>query len=78
MRPFLLKLRIDMSDKKKLDEGKIKKFLDKIVYGILHGVHDSMLKSLKKDPEMERAIKDYEESADKLENELRSFIDGLE
>jgi len=62
-----------MSDKKQLKEGRIRRFVDWIFYSLLNGINDSIINALRDDPEIDKAIEDFEESQEELKSALRDI-----
>lgn len=65
-------------DKKQLKEGRIRRFVDWVFYSLLNGINDSIINSLKKDPEIERAVEDFHEAQEDLESALKDFGENPE
>lgn len=61
--------------KKRLTEGRIRKWLDKIAYGIFNNANKELIDTLKKDKEMEKSIEDFEKASQKLAKTLNDFAD---
>lgn len=57
---------------------KVKKVLDKIVYGAIENARSQIRDDMENDPAMNAAIEDFEEASGKLSGTLQKFADKLE
>lgn len=64
--------------KKQVNEGRLKDLIDSIIYSIFDGINNTLISSLKDDPEIEQAMKDFEEAKNDLESALQDFADNPE
>lgn len=64
--------------KVKLTEGKIAKFFDKLVFGILNDANERIVNSLRNDPEMEKALSDFEKSSKEFREKFEDYMMSLD
>ena len=65
-----------MSEKRNLSEGRIKKFIDKVFYWIINGIHNKLVDRIRNDPQVQRDIERFEKAKNKLRNTLRDVAEN--